>query len=54
VRRPTGDVAEMGAIPPSEEELAKLEAKENLSKNAGADNAGIDAGRTRAGMTGAE
>jgi hypothetical protein len=58
VRKPTGDVAEMGSIPPSETELEKLAAKNgraakdvqtNGSPAAGAK---INQGKTRAGMAG--
>lgn len=54
VRRPTGQVAEMGAIPPSETELKKLEAKDKPAAKTGAGETPVAQRKTRAGMTGAE
>jgi hypothetical protein len=54
VRRPTGDVAEMGAIPPSETELNKLIAQDNAAKAGKAGGAQPNQRKTREGMTGAE
>lgn len=54
VRRPTGDVAEMGAIPPSEKELERLKAEENSKKNVKANGAQDTQEKTREGMLGAE
>lgn len=54
VRRPTGHVAEMGAIPPSEKELEKLNASQKLKSSAKTDGAAVNSKKTREGMLGAE
>lgn len=54
VRHSTGDVAEMGSIPASETELAKLQAKEQSGKNTKTAGEAAEERKTRAGMTGAE
>jgi hypothetical protein len=54
VRRPTGDIAEMGAIPPSETEFNRLTAQGNAAQGGKVGDAQRNQRKTRTGLTGAE